>query len=241
MSTERHTILRAVAALPQKAMRWAGSLWASMAPTNRQSIAVLVKLDELVAPTTNATDEVIDIEEQQSAQQEEVRRRLHHRGAHQHNGRSAQRACGGELPRVTSLKALVALFDGSGEVYLRYSKGPEHDAGAESSRDYEADVEMPGLSVCAVMPEAWWPRPAEEWVARRIRQYADLADDERFPWLLTGVQVGSGPDHEPLLTDIRPIAVLDRRVVDEAAQLYRSRFRVGNDSSADRESAGQQA
>lgn len=215
--------------------------------THRQSNAVLVKLDELITATTGASEEVIDIEEQQPQQQEEVHHRLHHQGAPRQTGGSARRPpnggeddvvslptrrAGAELPRVTSLKALAELLDGSDPVFLRYSRGPEHDANAETSRDYEADVDMPGLSVCAVMPEAWWPRPAEEWIARRIRQYADLADEERFPWLLTGVQVGNGPDHEPLLVDTRPIAVLDRSILREAADLYRSRFRVGNDSSA---------
>lgn len=136
----------------------------------------------------------------------------------------------GELPMVTSLRALAELLDGGETVYLRYSKGPERDAESEASRDYEADVLMPGVSVCAIVPESWWPRPAEEWIARRVRQYADLADDERFPWLLTGRQVGTGPDHEPLIADIRPIARLDERVLREAAEVYRSRFRVGNDS-----------
>jgi len=39
-----------------------------------------------------------------------------------------------------------------------------------ASCDYEADLVMPGLSVSAIAPEAWWLRPVQDWIARRIRQ-----------------------------------------------------------------------
>ncbi len=128
---------------------------------------------------------------------------------------------------------MADLIAGSGEtVYLRYSHGPERDVERGRSRDYEADIDMPGLSVSTVAPEDWWPRPAEEWIARRIRQYAELgAEQNRYPWLLTGRIAGFGPDHEPLLTDIRPLARLDSEILTEAARLYRRRFRVGRDST----------
>jgi low affinity Fe/Cu permease len=208
--------------------------------TNRENNAVLVKLDELVTAVSDAREDVIDIEDRQLSEQEEVHDRLHHDGDRPgHDGgtedgngeRPVQRA--GDLPIVTSLQEIVDVLGGNETVYLRYSKGPDRDAESDGSRDYESHVEMPGFSVSAIAPETWWPRPPEEWIARRIRQYAELCDDERFPWLLTGRQVGSGPDHEPLLTDIRPLARLDRAVLQEAADVYRNRFDVGNDSRSE--------
>ena len=46
--------------------------------TNRQTIAVLMKLDELVIATTGAREEVIDIEDRQLHEQEQIHERLHH-------------------------------------------------------------------------------------------------------------------------------------------------------------------
>ncbi|MDV7351638.1 DUF6098 family protein [Rhodococcus oxybenzonivorans] len=66
-----------------------------------------------------------------------------------------------------------------------------------------------------------------------MRKYAELSQQEgRFAWLLKGRVVGRGPDHEPLLTDIRPLARLSHSVLDEAAHRYRERFDVGQDSTA---------
>lgn len=148
--------------------------------------------------------------------------------------RSADRTNDDELPVLRRLSDVVDVITGSADtVFLRYSHGPARDTeGGTVSRDYEAGIDMPGLSVSTVAPEAWWPRPAKEWVARRIRQYADLgAQQDRYAWLLTGRIVGYGPDHEPLLTDIEPLGRLDETVLDEAAELYRRRFEVGQDST----------
>lgn len=83
-------------------------------------------------------------------------------------------------------------------IYPRYSKGPAHDSARGPSRDYEADVDLPGLSVTNISPEPWWSRPYENWVARRICKYLELGEEEgRYPWLLVGTETGRGPDHEP--------------------------------------------
>lgn len=116
-------------------------------------------------------------------------------------------------------------------VFLRYSEGPRADAASSSSWDYEADVQLPGLSATTLNPEQWWPRPAHEWVARRIHKYADLArDPRRFPWIFKGTVVGRGPDHEPLIADVVPIAELGEPLLREAAAVYRSRFHPGRTS-----------
>ncbi len=90
---------------------------------------------------------------------------------------------------------------------------------------------MPGLSVATIVPEAWWTRPAEEWIARRLCQYEWLADEQdRFPWLLTGSVVGSGPDHEPLVADVEPVARVGRQALISARELYFAKFDVAADS-----------
>ncbi|MBC7300641.1 MAG: hypothetical protein H5T78_06785 [Nocardia sp.] len=141
--------------------------------------------------------------------------------------------CSLELP--ATLHTLFEVTDrclGAEPVFLRYSHGPGTDAHDGPSRDYEAQVTMSGLSVTTMRPEPWWPRPALEWVARRLCKYADLgAEQGRFPWLLTGRVVGAGPDHEPLVTAVHPLATIDRRAVTEARRLYHERFHVGRDST----------
>jgi len=43
--------------------------------------------------------------------------------------------------------------------------------------------------------------------------------------------VGYGPDHEPLLVDVEPVAWLDPVVVEESHRRYHDRFDRGRDSS----------
>lgn len=79
---------------------WAGSLHASVAvfavaaaacwpvalvmlfviqqTTNRQTGAILLKLDELIVTSATARDEVIDAERRDTAEQEKLHDRLHH-------------------------------------------------------------------------------------------------------------------------------------------------------------------
>jgi hypothetical protein len=121
--------------------------------------------------------------------------------------------------------------DGGLHVYLRYSHGPDADAEGGPSRDYEADVDLPGLSVTTIGPEPWWPRPAADWIARRIGQYAQLgAEPGRFPWLLTATIAGRGPDHEPVVVDVQPVARIGEAALKTALDRYRERFEVGQDS-----------
>jgi hypothetical protein len=136
-----------------------------------------------------------------------------------------------ELPVIRTFAELVEFVAARDDVLLRYSKGPGEDADTGPSRDYEADVDLPGLSATTVVPEPWWPRPAEDWIARRVCKYAELGEDEdRFPWLLTGEIAGWGPDHEPLVVEVQPLARVSQEALDEAQQLYQERFKVGKDS-----------
>ena len=141
-------------------------------------------------------------------------------------------AVSADLPTIDDLGELAELVEHKPGVFIRYSKGPVVDAGG-TSRDYESRVDMPGLSVTTVVPEPWWPRPAIDWVARRVCKYADLAanDDDRKPWLLRGQVAGYGPDHEPLVTDVEPLAWIGPRAVAQALERYQQRFDVGRSSA----------
>ena len=93
-------------------------------------------------------------------------------------------------------------------------------ANEPSAQDDAADTRLPAL------------RTLEEWLARRLCSYAHLAeaDDDRYAWVLTGEQVGRGPDSERLVAHAREVAVLDDDVLEEARRLYEQRFDVGRDS-----------
>lgn len=136
------------------------------------------------------------------------------------------------METIGSLRELIDLVHRRPGLFIRYSEGPEADRDSPST-DYEADVDLPGWSVTPIDPEPWWTRPAIDWVARRVCKYADLADKDpdRRPWLLTGRVAGRGPDHEPLLADIEPVAWLSRATLDEALDHYRRVFHVGRDSA----------
>ena len=139
-----------------------------------------------------------------------------------------------ELEVLDDLAAVAAAVKEHGTLFIRYSDGPAADRRRGHSRDYEAGVDLPGLSVSTVVPEDWWTGPAEDWIARRICKYAELGEAEgRFPWLLTGTLVGWGPDHEPLVRLERAIARIGPAALDEAREVYAARFDVGSDSRPD--------
>ncbi|BAD57181.1 hypothetical protein NFA_23340 [Nocardia farcinica IFM 10152] len=138
------------------------------------------------------------------------------------------------LPSVDTLDEVTEIARAHDSVFLRYSRGPAADARSGPSRDFEAEVELPGWSVTTVTPEPWWPRPDRDWVARRLCKYAELgAAHGRFPWLLIGRVVGRGPDHEPLVADMTPIARVSEAALAEAERVYGERFHVGRDSTSD--------
>ena len=72
-----------------------------------------------------------------------------------------------------------------------------------------------------------------DWLARQVCKYAQLGEgDGRYAWILTGREVGRGPDHEPLVAGPHPVAVLSEDLVDQARGHYHERFEVGRDSQS---------
>ena len=121
------------------------------------------------------------------------------------------------------MREVVDLVKAEPGLYVRFSAGPEADAGSEN-RDAESGCPLPGLSVNRLAPEPWWTRPVDEWVARQLCQHEHLAPDGRFPWALIGAEVGRGPDSEPLVARVLPIAVVAPAVLEEAREIYHSRL-----------------
>ncbi|MEW9530190.1 DUF6098 family protein [Microbispora sp. NPDC049125] len=148
------------------------------------------------------------------------------------SGPGKERGVGnGELPAIDSLDELTALVERRPGLFLRYSKGPESDIGRPSV-DYESGLPLPGLSATVLDAECWWTSPLEDWLARQVCKYTHLAKEgDRRAWILSGRVVARGPDHEPLIDEVEPVAWLDDSVVEQARQHYEKAFDVGRDST----------
>ena len=132
-----------------------------------------------------------------------------------------------DLPVIDELEEIVRLVERQTPAYVRYSEGPDRDREAPS-RDYETGLLLPGLCVTSLKMPDWWTLPVHEWVARRISKYAHLMQDvpQPRPWLLTGCEAGLGPEHEPLLTECRPLAWVGPVALADAVRIYQRRFTV---------------
>ena len=146
---------------------------------------------------------------------------------------SVASAVGEGLLVIRQLDQLVGIACGDRDTYLRYSLGPEADA-RQTSRDYESGLELPGLSVVPLTPPGWWRRPVADWLARQVCKYAQLGegDADKCAWLLAGRVADRGPDHEPLVADPKPLAILSDSLVDQARSHYHEHFKVGRDSQS---------
>jgi hypothetical protein len=133
------------------------------------------------------------------------------------------------LPVLDTIEMLATLVRSRPTSYVRYSRGPDADA-ETTSVDTESGLELPGLSVNPLDAEDWWTRPLEDWLARQVSQYRHLRenDPERYAWALDGKVVARGPDCEPLLRDVLPLARLSARLLDEAERRYEQHFDAGH-------------
>lgn len=147
--------------------------------------------------------------------------------ASQPEGRAAPNVA--ELPAVTALAELSRLVDRCPTLYIRHSRGPRADLVNGESFDYEFRYHLPGLSVARLSPEPWWPGDTIGWIARRVSQYSQLSRFGRCAWLCRGTVVARGPDHEPVLRNITPVARTARSLLVEAECRYRAAIRAASD------------
>jgi hypothetical protein len=84
-------------------------------------------------------------------------------------------------------------------------------------------VPLPGLSANALGVEPWWgEREVRTWVARRLYDYRHLAElrgPGTQPYILSGREMGRGPDNEPLIAQCRLVARIDPAVIDDAVEI----------------------
>ncbi|MEV7676467.1 DUF6098 family protein [Streptomyces sp. NPDC088752] len=127
------------------------------------------------------------------------------------------------MPSLISLDDLDRLVAERDDLYVRWSRGPDPDLRSVSSVDDLTGVRLPGLSASALGVEDWWgERPARLWIARRLYDYCHLPrlkDPLTKPWVLCGREVGRGPDNEPLVADVEPLAWIGDDVITEAVDL----------------------
>lgn len=130
-----------------------------------------------------------------------------------------------EISTVSSLDELAELLERGEPLYIRWSRGPDVDAGT-TSRDELTGVELPGLCVNPLSLESWWgDRSPRMWAARRLYDYRHLQEQRGAgvrPWILRGTEVGRGPDNEPIVDDIEPVAWVSDAVVSEATEVVES-------------------
>ncbi|MER7722751.1 DUF6098 family protein [Streptomyces sp. NPDC096323] len=127
-----------------------------------------------------------------------------------------------DLPVLYTLRDLARLVEQREGLYVRWSSGPEADLGKVMSRDDLTGVDMPGLSANPLYVEPWWEgRPVELWVARRLHDYSHLPREKGpgvRPWVLVGQEDGRGPDNEPLVGHVEPMAWIDEGMISEARE-----------------------
>jgi hypothetical protein len=124
---------------------------------------------------------------------------------------------------VASLEEVLQLAAVTGALFLHYGHGPALSA---APTDAESGCRLPGLPVAAVVPEPWWDRPAEHWLARQVCQHAHLWGGGERCWLLSGEVVGRGADGEPLLSDVVVLGLLGPACLEQAGRVYRTAFGV---------------
>lgn len=132
---------------------------------------------------------------------------------------------GGTFPYLFTLDELVQLLAGMPGLFVRHSRDPESDRGRPNV-DRESGLVLPGLPVQQLYPEPWWTLPLHDWVARQLWHSLCLSDDgtSHHGWILLGQVVGKGPDSEPLVTYVEPVARLGDELATEAFEWYRVRF-----------------
>jgi hypothetical protein len=127
------------------------------------------------------------------------------------------------METVSSLTDLAALVKRCSTLHIRVSAGPAADH-ASPAIDPESGLEMPGIAAAPLLAPEWWRRPLEDWLARQLVHVEGSGGPGVRPWLLTGTDMGTGPDGEPLLGHVRPVGWLADEVLEEAASRYATRF-----------------
>jgi hypothetical protein len=128
------------------------------------------------------------------------------------------------IGRLGELVEFCANWTGPRPLFVRWTPDCHRDLDSEGSVDELTGTPLPGLSANGLAVEPWWQdrRPLEGWIARRLYDYRHLVElrgEGTRPWVLTGDEVGRGPDNEPLIGRCEVVAAIDSEVIDEAVAL----------------------
>jgi Family of unknown function (DUF6098) len=125
------------------------------------------------------------------------------------------------MPALATLGDLTELASERPRLFVRWSRGPEADAAGASSDDLTG-TRLPGLSANPLAVEPWWgDRPLRLWIARRLYDYSHLEHEKGpgvRPWVFEGEERGRGPDNEPLVRCLEPVAWIAEEVITEAGR-----------------------
>ena len=123
---------------------------------------------------------------------------------------------------ITTLDELTELAQRRPRLFVRWSRGPDADADGSSADDLTGS-RLPGLSANPLAVEPWWAgRPLRLWIARRLHDYSHLEHDKGpgvRPWVLEGEECGRGPDNEPLVDSVQPVAWIADEIITEAERV----------------------
>ncbi|MGP4029450.1 DUF6098 family protein [Actinomadura sp. 3N407] len=129
------------------------------------------------------------------------------------------------LEVITELGRLAELLDARSPLFVRWSADPEADMASPHSTDGLTGAELPGLSANPLAVEPWWgDRSTVLWVARRLHDYSHLERARAHgarPWVLEGDEVNRGPDNEPIVASPKPVALIDRQVLEQAEDVLK--------------------
>jgi hypothetical protein len=127
---------------------------------------------------------------------------------------------------LDELVALLAEWPADDGPYVRWTADLDRDLQTEVSTDDLTGVPLPGLSANGLTREPWWgDRPMRLWIARRLYDYRHLVKVRGHgtePWIMSGREVGRGPDNEPLVRAGQVIARVTSAVIEEATQAVES-------------------
>ncbi|WP_324649998.1 DUF6098 family protein [Georgenia sp. H159] len=126
---------------------------------------------------------------------------------------------GYELPVLHTIGQVVELCGTRTDLYVRFSYTPD-DRDVAARRERESGNLLPGVPAWPLCPESWWGAGARVWIARQLARRAHLAHAGAEPWLVAGEVRGRGPDCEPLIAQINPLARINQRVLAEAEEDY---------------------
>ncbi|MTD14931.1 hypothetical protein GIS00_13375 [Nakamurella sp. YIM 132087] len=127
------------------------------------------------------------------------------------------------LPVVESVGHLARLvrYQAGRPLFLRWTGDLRADLDAHEILDPQTGVPLPGLPAVSLSVEPWWGRRSVElWVARKLHTAVAARRPGAALWVISGAEVGRGPDNDSLVVDCTPVARLGSRLIASAGRIW---------------------